>query len=204
MIAIAEWSSSTSEMRFPPAVTADRQVTVSVIESDHQYSLRWSRFGDGIETMGDRIVENTTSYGAEDTEFFDFGISGAVFASDGLARTKSQAYSARVKKLRDFASQDGVSLNPASEFDFWRFLEMKPHWRKGNLVLIDNGNLRAVWKNGKGTYLGLQFLGDGMLQFVISKQREATQPVSRVAGRDTFEGLRQQIDVFELASLFYE
>ena len=129
MIAIAEWSSSTSETRFLPAVTIDRQRMVSAIESDHQYLNRLPRFDDVLKRLGDRIVENTTSYDAEDTEIVDFGISGAVSAPEGLARTKSQAYSARIKTLRDVASEDGFSLYPASEFDFWRFLELKSRWR---------------------------------------------------------------------------
>ena len=75
--------------------------------------------------------------------------------------------------------------------------------RRGNLVLMDNGNLRAVWRDGQGTHLGLQFLGSGMAQYVIFKQRKATGPISRVTGRDTFGGLKRQIDAFELHSLLY-
>ena len=69
---------------------------------------------------------------------------------------------------------------------------------------MDNGNLRAVWKDGHESHLGLQFLGESMVQYVIFKRREPDQPISRVAGRNTFEGLRWQIDSFELGSLLYE
>ena len=71
---------------------------------------------------------------------------------------------------------------------------------------MDNGNLRAVWKDSdkQGTRLGLQFLGGGMVQFVIFKQRGVTRPISRLAGRDTFAGLKRQIEAFELDSLLYE
>ena len=69
---------------------------------------------------------------------------------------------------------------------------------------MDNGNLRAVWKDNKGNRLGLQFLGGGMVQHVIFKQRNAARPISRVAGRDTFEGIKRQIDTFDLDSLLYE
>ncbi len=113
-------------------------------------------------------------------------------------------YSTRVSALRHIAEQDGHSLNPASEFDFWYFIVQYPLWRKGNLVLVDNGNLRAVWKDDQKTHFGLQFLGKGMVQYVIFKQREATQPISRVAGRDTFEGVKKQIKAFELHSLLHE
>ena len=69
---------------------------------------------------------------------------------------------------------------------------------------MDNGNLRAVWKDDHENQMGLQFLGESMVQYVIFKRREPDQPISRVAGRDTFEGLKRQIDAFELGSLLYE
>ncbi len=71
-------------------------------------------------------------------------------------------------------------------------------------MLMDNGNLRTIWKDGHGTQFGVQFLGDGLAQYVIFKRRMPTRPVSRVTGRDTFEGLKKQIDAFDLHSLIYE
>lgn len=116
-----------------------------------------------------------------------------------------QAYSARISKLRRFAAQDDeYELNPASESDFWHFVESEPRWRKGSLVLMDNGNLRVVWKDSQGSHLGLQFLGSEAVQYVIFRQRAVMRPISRVAGRDTFAGLKKQIDAFELESLLYE
>ena len=106
--------------------------------------------------------------------------------------------------LRHLATDDGYSLRLASEDDFWTFIRLDRHLRKSNLVLMDNGNLRAVWKNDQETHFGLQFLGGGMVQYVIFKQRESDRPISRVAGRDTFKGIKQQIKAFELHSLLYE
>ncbi len=131
----------------------------------------------------------------------DFGDSFAVFDLDGPRRTPLQAYSARIDTLRDYAIQDGFSLNPQSEADFWHFIRTAPHFRKGNLVLIDNGNLRAVWKNKAGDHLGLQFLGEKMLQYVIFRRRSANSSISRVSGRDTFTGVMRQINAFDLESL---
>ena len=117
-----------------------------------------------------------------------------------LQQTQSQAYSTRISELRDLAADDGYSLSSASEADFWRFIRSEPRLRRGNLVLIDNGNLRAVWKDGHENQMGLQFLGESMVQYVIFKRREPDHPISRVAGRDTLKGLKRQIDVFELGS----
>ncbi len=135
-------------------------------------------------------------------KFFTFDHSSAVFALNEPTRTK--VYSTRVSALRHTAEQDGYFPSLASEFDFWSFIELDTRLRKGNLVLMDNGNLRAVWKDDQKTHLGLQFLGGGMVQYVIFKQREATQSVSRVAGRDTFDGVKRQIKAFDLHALLYQ
>ncbi len=69
---------------------------------------------------------------------------------------------------------------------------------------MDNGNLRAIWKDDQGARLGLQFLGGSIVQYVIFKRRSQGQPISRVTGRDSLEGLERQIDAFELDSLLYD
>lgn len=117
---------------------------------------------------------------------------------------KPDAYMSRMKFLRNEALHDGNVLNPASEFDFNQFVGSERNIRKSNLVLMDNGNLRAIWKDGQGSHLGLQFLGGRMVQYVIFKRREHEQQTSRVSGRDSLEGLVRQIDAFELGSLLYE
>ena len=114
------------------------------------------------------------------------------------------AYMSRIKFLQNEALHDGNVLNPASEFDFNQFVGSERNIRKSNLVLMDNGNLRAIWKDGQGSHLGLQFLGGRMVQYVIFKRREHEQQISRVSGRDSLEGLVRQIDAFELGSLLYE
>lgn len=119
-------------------------------------------------------------------------------------RTKYDAYMARIMLLKDEAVHDGYALNFASEINFQQFIQSAPEIRKGNLVLMDNGNLRAIWKDKQGTHLGLQFLGGRMVQYVIFKQREQGQQISRVTGRDSLEGFKRQIDAFGLQSLLSE
>ena len=114
------------------------------------------------------------------------------------------AYIRRLAYLRDEAIKDGYLLNLASEIDFRQFVGSAPNMRKANLVLMDNGNLRAIWKDMQGTRIGLQFLGGRMAQYVIFKRRKQGQPISRVVGRDSLEGLERQLDAFDLHSLLYE
>lgn len=129
------------------------------------------------------------------------GLDTATVAIHGV---KSDAYMSRIKFLQNEALHDGNVLNPASEFDFNQFVRPERNIRKANLVLMDNGNLRAIWKDGQGSHLGLQFLGSRMVQYVIFKRREHGQQISRVSGRDSLDGVLRQIDAFELSSLLYE
>ena len=116
----------------------------------------------------------------------------------------SDTYRSRIKELCAYAVDDGYSLRPESERDFWKFFGGGPRLRQFELVLIDNGNLRAVWQDEQETHVGLQFLGDDIVQFVLFKRRCSSRPVSRVVGRDTVGGFEGQIQSFELQSLLYE
>ena len=122
----------------------------------------------------------------------------------GAIDSALDAYSSRIAYLRDEATRDSYELNESSERDFKQFVRSRPSIRKGDLVLLDNGNLRAIWKDEKGARLGVQFLGDSMVQYVIFSRRQADRPVSRVAGRDSLEGIVRQIDAFQLHSWLSE
>ena len=112
-----------------------------------------------------------------------------------------QQYARRIEELRDYAEEDGNLVSWASEKDFWSFVESAPLVDRAGLVLMDNGNLRAIWKSDDGSRVGIQFLGGGMAEFVIFKRRPATPEVSRVAGIDTLKGIKSQIRTFHLNSL---
>ena len=181
--------------------------TASEIGSDmHQHPTPRSIFDARLlqRSLSNGTVAYATTSVSGTTKFPELDQSSGVFASKGLERNKFQAYFARVDALRHTAAQDGYHLNPGSESDFWRFVASEPRWRKANLVLMDNSNLRAVWKDGQGTRMGLQFLGGGMVQHVIFSQRAVDRPISRVAGRDTLEGIWRQVEAFDLRSLLYE
>ena len=108
------------------------------------------------------------------------------------------AYHHRIETLRSDAEIEGFAVNDASEENFWSFIGSIPSGRKAELVLMDNGNFRAVWKDRNGDHLGVQFLGDQMAEYVIFKQRPSVASVSRVAGIDTLEGVINQLEAFDL------
>ena len=108
------------------------------------------------------------------------------------------AYSHRIETLRRDAEIERFSVNEDSETDFWRFIGSVPAAKQAELVLMDNGNLRAVWKDKNGDHLGVQFLGERMAEYVIFKHRPDAARVSRVAGVDTLEAVLTQLHTFDL------
>ena len=118
-----------------------------------------------------------------------------------LGEEQYQAYRNRIEELSRFAELDGFSVNQASEKDFWSFFGKTPFVLTAEMVLLDNGNLRVIQDDEDGNHVGLQFLGNGRLQYVIFRRRKRSSHVSRVAGRDTFKGVRRRLRLFELESL---
>ena len=118
-----------------------------------------------------------------------------------VTRELRQTYIERIAELRGYGLEDGISLNEASESDFWTFIESSGFIRRAGLVLMDNGNLRAVWKDKDSSHLALHFLGGQLIRYVIFKRRAGSRHTSRVAGTDTFEGIREQVQSFQLAEL---
>ncbi len=49
--------------------------------------------------------------------------------------------------------------------------------------------------------LEFSFLATNGVEYVIFKRRLSTIDVARVAGRDTLDGVKRQIDAFDLTSL---
>ena len=121
-----------------------------------------------------------------------------------LGEERYQVYRSRIEELSRFAELDGFSVNKASERDFWSFLTSMPCLRRAGVILMENGNLRAVWRGEDTSRLGIQFLGNQSVEYVIFKCRQGAKEVSRAAGFDTLNGLKRQIQSFNLTTLVYE
>ena len=113
------------------------------------------------------------------------------------------AYDNRISILREQAEREGYFINYESEAGFLEYFRSNPLIRRSRLVLLENGNLRAVWKGDDEAHAGLQFLGKQMIQYVIFKRRQPSFPVSRVTGIDNIFGVRKQIQAFDLEDLVY-
>lgn len=58
--------------------------------------------------------------------------------------------------------------------------------------MMDNGNLRAIWKKADGGHLALQFLGHHLVQYVVFQRGEPEGEMHRLAGEGSFEEIATQ------------
>ncbi len=125
-------------------------------------------------------------------------------AQQTAAQATRQAISLRIDRLRQQALADGELFNKRSESDFDRFILQPPFLKLPYIFLLESGNIRAVWKGSDGQHLGLQFLGDGEVEYVIFANRDDATRLARVAGRDSASGVNRQISAFSLGGLISE
>jgi hypothetical protein len=111
-------------------------------------------------------------------------------------------YSARIIELRGFAEDDEdiEAVNEDSISDFWAFMEDNLYSRRSGLVLLDNGDLRAVWRENGGNNVGLEFQGDGSILYVMFKRHPDGRKADRDAGITTFDGVVDKLREMDLLS----
>lgn len=107
------------------------------------------------------------------------------------------SYEDRIKYLQDVGKEDGIILNEYSVKDFNGFVEHTLKHKKASLVLTDNGNIRAVWRDNNDSHIGIHFYGDGKVSHVIFK-RLSDDSISREAEIGTLEEARQLAHDLEL------
>ena len=108
----------------------------------------------------------------------------------------------RIELLKEIGKEEEIAYKENSEQDLWRFLKRLSFIKSPKLFLLDNGNLRAVWKGDDGKHIGLQFLGDGQIQFVIFSRRGGHN-MARIRGRDDFSGIVRQLDASAIGDVIY-
>lgn len=99
----------------------------------------------------------------------------------------------RLRELNVEAHVDGDTLSEASVRDLREFIQSIGATKRPSIFLLDNGNIRALWRGTNGQQVGLQFLGSGRVQFVIFSQREKPRMMMRVAGINSLIETRVRI-----------
>ncbi len=107
-------------------------------------------------------------------------------------------YVSRIKELRSFGVEEDITVSRDSESDFWRFVFQFPSEQPGNLMLMQDGHLRWIWKGDDLAHVGIRFIGSGRGRYVIFKRRAGEFHISRVSGEDNLEGVVQQVRSFNM------
>jgi hypothetical protein len=79
-------------------------------------------------------------------------------------------FEARVSLLDETANEDEIQISLASRTDVEGFVKRLFGVRQPSVFLSGNGNFRLRWKNAQGEKVGLQFRGDGDVQYIFFKQ----------------------------------
>lgn len=113
----------------------------------------------------------------------------------------AHAAKARVQELKTDARTEGHPVSAASEEDLLAFLDDHVFTHRPFITLLDNGNLRALWKNDADEQIGIQFRGEKQVQYVLFARREGQDYMARVSGRDNVANIGRQIDALTLGRL---
>ena len=97
---------------------------------------------------------------------------------------------ARLRELRIDADTNGEPFSDVSQDNLRAFLDSLPFSKRPAIFLLDNGNLRVLWKNEAKEQVGLQFLGNGEVQYVIFSQRQNPPVMAREAGVRPLSAIR--------------
>jgi hypothetical protein len=115
-----------------------------------------------------------------------------------------QSILTRLKDLHASAADEDMTINPDSEWDFRRYIleQMRPI-RRPAVTLLENGNLRAFWSDASGQQVGLQFRGDGWVQYVLFARTMPDQTLATSVGRKTFGAALESVRQMGLYGLIY-
>ena len=116
-----------------------------------------------------------------------------------------QLYRERIEALCEFGKDEGVEIRTESVDSFWQFVNENVDYRRGGLVLTDEGNLSVSWSEHPTDHVALEFLGGQEVGYVIFKgDDDDDEDVARVGGVDTMPGIVQRLEQIGLDSVLRE
>ena len=116
---------------------------------------------------------------------------------------KQSSISQRIATLQRLGHEEDIVSSEESGVFLFEFFVKRKVKNKPFIFLLENGNYRALWKGDKGQQIGLQFLPDGKIQFVIFSPRPDSKDLSRSYGVDTPQGIDRMLEDSTLRDLLY-
>ena len=140
------------------------------------------------DTVANTFVSYGRSFALTTTSFAGMAVS----SPDRLLPERLTAYQARIEYLRADGEIDGVEIMPSSEGDFWKFVNIVPEWEKASLILVDDGNLRAVWRKPGKDRINIEFLGDGVVEVAIFEGGQIPEAYERRTIIEAIKNIQEQ------------
>lgn len=109
----------------------------------------------------------------------------------------------RIEVLNEQTALEDYSISLLSHDALMTFFKEHPRLRYGRLFLLENGNLRATWRDENGNHIALEFFDSQTVGFVIFGQLSQNLPNSRLSGFDSMGGIDKLIGVYEFGDLLF-
>lgn len=140
------------------------------------------------------------------SELTEFSISRPGQSVDNRPELDSmlRSYRERIEALCEFGKDEDVEIRAESVDSFWQFVNENADYRRGGLVLTDDGNLSISWSEHPTDHVALEFLGGQEVGYVIFKGNDDDDDVVRVGGVDTMQGIARRLEKIGLDSVLRE
>ena len=111
-------------------------------------------------------------------------------------------YQPRLAELDQSSVEDEITIDKKSREQLLNFLTSNPNLEKVALVLSYEGHYRLETRAGDGNHIGLRFLGDGIIRYVIFHSGLDTAD-DRYSGTGTWEAISVQLDALGMSWMLF-
>ena len=102
-------------------------------------------------------------------------------------------YRERIDQLELIAEDEDISVSAESCRDFWHFIRNYRPSPQAGLILTDEGNLVAIWRETTGGTVEVEFLGDQQCKLIVFKDPKNPLRVLPEISSDTLDSIGEQI-----------
>ena len=121
----------------------------------------------------------------------------------GYHEENSKSYRRRIDTLLGYASEEGIDVRDESKRDFDFFVDTVIPTDKAMLIVMDNGNLRATWREDHNR-LSLEFVGGRAVHYVVFIPADPNGQPLEDSGERSFDEVprpRQMLGIMEYGGL---
>jgi len=129
-------------------------------------------------------------------------LTGDFYYQNKRSNPNHEAIERQVDELRNHAREETEAFSEASAAETLRFCHELAADVEPAIFLMANGNLRAVWRNQELDQIGIQFMSNGVIQYVILRDRNGM--TLKALGEDVDPGnIRVIVKLHSLARLWF-